>query len=659
MPPVHAQRWRSQSSYRRVIIATVVAVAACLASSAGPAASFQFRPNVIVGAYRHRCFSPRPLLPSKPLLVRASLPTPDGTFSESADSLIASARHSLDQNDTDAAFALLARAHGVNANAPGLLPAFEDVLRTRIRLYDEAIDRLGLGSLLLERECFGEAVVEFQAALQNGDDLDGPSKDRAASSLFRARAAICDWKDYDRDSSALVQAVRSSLESNQLPSVHPYEALMWPCLSIQDAGRIGAQYGGRAMTAVDANLPLPSLSPRGSRLQSTGRIRVGYLSNDFTGRHPLGYLMQDVFRFHDAAKYDVFVYSLMEYDNSPEIKKIRQAATGGWRDLLGSAYDAAEVIRADELDVLVDMTIYNGPSVEAEILAHRTAPIQISHEGFPATCGSPPLIDYLVCDDITVPQLLRQYYSESLLYMPHTFFANSHRFLPTQSDDEDDLPSRSAHGLPENGFVFCAHHRSDKIDPITFRSWLRALKRAPSSYLWVMRACDEMESNLRTIAAEEFGLESSRLIFCDKVPRDEHLRRLRLANLFLDTPAYNAHTTGCDSLVVGVPMVSLLRPVPSLNGEVGTDKMPSRVGGSFLKILDLDELIAPCMASYEDIMVKCATDHKWFTDITERLKVNRRTSPLFDTQRWVRNWELGLLEAVTKEAVSDIYVLEE
>lgn len=597
-------------------------------------------------------------LPLTSARMRIDGPLHFSTSSPDAESLIAAAQRSLGQNDTEAAFALLAQAHSKNANAPGLLRAFEDVLRTRIRLYDLAIDRLGLGSLLLERESFGEAAVEFQAAL-NGK-LDDPSRERAASSLFRARAAICDWKDYYKDSAALVQTVRSSLASNQLPSVHPYEALMWPCLSIQEAGRIAAQYGARAIACVDKSLPLPQLSPRGTRLRNTGRIRIGYLSNDFTGKHPLGYLMQDVFRFHDSETFDVYIYSLMEYDDSAEIAKIRQAAIGGWRETrTGSAYDAAKIIRADDLDILVDLTIYNGPSLEAEVLAHRVAPVQISHMGFPASSGSPPLIDYIVCDDVTVPPWLQQFYSESFLYMPHSFFANSHRHLPTSNENKENIPSREANGLPENGFLFCGHHRSDKIDPGTFRSWLRALKRVPSSYLWIITAGEEMEYNLLTIAQQEFGLEPNRLIFCDKVPRNDHLRRLRLASLFLDTPAYNAHTTGCDSLVVGVPMVSLLRTAPAPEGEVETEKMPSRVGAGFLKTLCLDELIASSMVEYEDVMVKCATDHEWYHSITERLNQNRHTSPLFDTQRWVRNWEVGLFEVMKRRAhTTDIHVIE-
>ena len=575
-----------------------------------------------------------------------------------AEELVVSARQSLAQNDTDTAFAQLAQAHATNANAPGLFAAFEEVFRARISLYNDPLDRLGLGSLLLEREKYSEAAIEFKAVLDDATLTDETSRERAASSLFRCKANVCDWSGYDDDCAALVGAVRSSLEANQLPTVHPYEALMWPCLSLPDAAKIGAQYGARALASVNTALPLPDLSPRASRYKETGKLRIGYLSNDFTGRHPLGFLMQDVFRFH-SSDFEVYIYSLMQYDSSPEIEKIRDSASGGWKELLGSPYDSAKTIRADDLDILVDLTIYNGPANEAEILAHRVAPIQISHEGFPATCGCPPLIDYIVCDKITVPVHLRHYYSERKLYMPNCFFVNSHRYLPTNGMNGSVCEvTREEVGLPENGFIFCAHHRSDKIDPRTFRTWLRALTRVPASYLWILSAGDEMEQNLRTIASEEFGIGGNRLIFSEKVPRNDHLLRIRLADLFLDTPAYNAHTTGCDCLVNGIPMVSLLRSISAGEGEVSTDKMPSRVGASFLHTLGLDELIASDMRAYEDVMVKCATGAQWYSGIRGRLEKNRFSSPLFNANEWIKVWEAGLKELVVKDNIEDTIFTE-
>jgi len=267
--------------------------------------------------------------------------------------------------------------------------------------------------------------------------------------------------------------------------------------------------------------------------------------------------------------------------------------------------------------------------------------------------------------------------------------------------------------------VYCCHSRPDKIDPATFRAWLRALKRVNANYssgnakeaaavLWLLRSGPLMERNLRSLAHREFGpgVESS-LRFCDVSPRSEHLRRLGASDVFLDTPAYGAHTVGCDALWNGVPMISLLRPTAAAAAAtaaaisttstttsittttrreeedaattaavpvpVNTDKLASRVGASLLRACGIgDEMIAPAMKDYEDLMVRCAADNEWYGGVREKLKRGRDgydadgydtggdkgdgdggsrgggggTAPLFDTERWVRNLERGLRRAV-------------
>ena len=733
-------------------------------------------------------------------LTSDDIPTTDPE-SQSTDSLISAARQSLAHDDTDTAFTYLAQAQSKNPQAVGLQSAFEDVFRTRIRIQqqyqqDDSIDRIGLGCLLLERGKYAEAATQFQNVVENNNNnqqqkqtLDDAYRDRAICSLFKARAAICDWNTIEQDSQALVESVHSCLLREEeeastslsqstsqsypirVPSVHPYESLMWPCFSIQDATNIAAQYGKRAMSIVGRNAnsyartDFQNLDYSGggsdssssfssstsSYLQSLGpspssnkgrqqnnmmlyrnnkfpkvmveaplsrsdgetssltnsqrkkkKTRVGYISPDFTGKHPLAFLMQDVFRFHNREEFDIYIYSLMEEDSSVEVQKIKHSCNEFKVLTSPSSYDAAQTIQQDELDVLVDYTLYVGLSVGAEIMAYHPAKIQISHMGFPASSGA-PFIDYLVCDETVVPPSYRHYYTENLLYMPHCFFANSHRYLDINTsssssswNNEDTILrtslSRAEYGLPETGFVFCCHNRPEKLDPKTFASWLRVLQKVPNSVLWLLSTGKEMENNLLQVAASYGSSLEGRLIFSDMVPRDEHLKRLQqLADLFLDTPAYNAHTTGCDCLIAGVPMVSLLRPCtasysssssstssfgppqPNNNmvvvpkGEVLTEKIASRVGGSFLKTLHLEELIADSLQDYENIMIRCATDPNWFAKVKHKLNIASVESPLFDTERWVNNWEAGLREIISTTTTNpnysrggccDIYVVE-
>ena len=176
---------------------------------------------------------------------------------------------------------------------------------------------------------------------------------------------------------------------------------------------------------------------------------------------------------------------------------------------------------------------------------------------------------------------------------------------------------------------------------------------------------------VRKIAKDEFGLSDDALVFANVAPRLEHLQRLSLADLFLDTPSYNAHTVGCDALYAGVPMVSLLRPDDNCHyndsfsiQSVPTEKLASRVGASLLKAANIEEMVAPSMHDYRKLMHRCVNDFAWFSGVKEQLLSTKDSCPLFDTVRWVRNLEVGLKEVMMQRLeqsssphnIRDIYI---
>ena len=584
------------------------------------------------------------------------------------------------QNDTDVAFQYLNEAFSINPNLPGLYSCFEDLFRLKIRLHNDPVDRMGLASLLSDVSRYEEAANELRGILGSESEtsrLDPTLRKKATSTLFRLEAAICAWDSYETDSAAMLDSVREDLALGRIPSVHPYEALMWPCLSLKDASEIAEAYAKRAMGGSAETNKIPSMPNGRERVEATAqeyekqtkKIRLGYISPDFTGKHPLAFLMQDMFRFHDTSRFEVYVYSLKESDLSPEVEKIKGSATK-WTVLPSTTDDIVGAITADKLNILVDLCGYTGTALIAEVMAHRPAPIQIAYMGFPASSRA-PFIDFMICDQIVVPPTdssIRNHYSENLIYMPHCYFVNSHKYL-LDSWTRTPKPLRSDHGLPEFGFNFCCHSRPEKIDPMTFRSWLKVLKnireegtlkgekREANAFLWLLRTGVEMEENLRQISRNEFGLEEDALVFANKAPRNDHLHRLQLADLFLDTPAYNAHTVGVDCLGVGVPMVSLLRhddstrfktttttTTPMEGVVVDTEKLASRVGASLLYAAGLPELVAPTMLEYEGLMKQCSTDPIWFATIKDKLSASRCAKvPLFDTPKWVKHLEVGLL----------------
>jgi protein O-GlcNAc transferase len=576
--------------------------------------------------------------------------------------------------------------------------------------------------------------------------------DKATSMLFRTRAAICDWRNYTKASYDLVQSTRQTLAANNCdpfgtttPAVHPFEALTWPCLSIDDATRIAHTYSKRATiesqeqqeqqqrhqsdystnwSDIDSRLSrteFPFVTVNKDDVDNNGGerddekvIKLGYISPDFTSKHPLAFLMQDVFRLHDTESFQLHIYSLgEESDDSSEVSKIYSSTTSTddnnrWTVLKGSINAMSQTIQNDKLDILIDLCGYTGTSLVANIMSMKVAPIQIAYMGYPASTAA-QYIDYMIADEIVIPSELRQYYTESILYMPHCYFVNSHKFLPnmmaatTTSDEEvsnNESPStaaaaipRSTYNLPSSpAFVFCCHSRPDKIDPETFSTWIRALKRTreygkqhsridmANACLWLLKSDQIMEDNLRSVISKGFDgyveedLQES-LIFSDKVPRDEHLHRLSLADVFLDTPSYNAHTVGCDCLSAGVPMISLLQKHSHTRdddssfqeqhgGQYFTDKLSSRVGASLLKNVGGQlgsKLVASTMDEYEECMVQCAiNDNNWFSPAMERhLLDTRTTSPLFDTERWVKNLEIGLKRMNSLDDLdTDIYIID-
>ena len=218
----------------------------------------------------------------------------------------------------------------------------------------------------------------------------------------------------------------------------------------------------------------------------------------------------------------------------------------------------------------------------------------------------------------------------TLTTQPHSYFVNDHKQSARDVLDPDKCPTRSDYGIPEDKFVFCNFNQIYKIEPSTFAMWMRILSRVPNSVLWLLRFPALGESNIRA-AAKAAGVPEHRIIFTDVAPKDEHLRRGYLADLFLDTPTCNAHTTGCDILWGGTPMVTLV-------GE----RMASRVAASLLGAASLSELVVGNEKEYEELAVALAMDIDRLWAIRKKLEDSRLTAPLFDTARWVRNFEQGL-----------------
>jgi predicted O-linked N-acetylglucosamine transferase (SPINDLY family) len=353
------------------------------------------------------------------------------------------------------------------------------------------------------------------------------------------------------------------------------------------------------------------------------KLRVGYLSGDFHG-HATSWLITGLIEQHSRERWEVYGYSYGPEDHTWWRQRI-VAAFDHFRDLRqASHYQAASIIAADRLDLLVDLKGYTY-AARPEILAWRPAPLQLHYLGYPGTMAA-DFIDYLVVDDFIVPEAARAGYGEQLLFLPDCYQVNDGTLTASPS-----LNSRGAHGLPTEGIVFCCFNSSYKINPPIFDCWMRLLQAIPGSVLWLLESNPWIAANLRREAAAR-QVAPSRLVFAPKVDWPAHIARQRHADLFLDCFPVSAHTTASDALRVGLPMVTLV-------GEA----LASRVAGSLLRSLGREGWIAKNYYEYEKIAYQLAREPDRLRRTRRELEQAVRCSPLFDSQAFAAKLETAYL----------------
>jgi predicted O-linked N-acetylglucosamine transferase (SPINDLY family) len=288
-----------------------------------------------------------------------------------------------------------------------------------------------------------------------------------------------------------------------------------------------------------------------------------------------------------------------------------------------SDHEIAGLLQDLQADIAVDLMGYTG-QCRTGIFAPHAAPLQVNYLGFPGTMGA-PYIDYIIADSTIIPADQQAHYSERVAHLPHCFLPADRARTRWES-----VPSRHEAGLPESGFVFASFNNAYKFSPAMFDIWMRLLRTLESSVLWLPRNNSLAMRNLAH-EAQARGVAPERIVFAPIVPdASAHLARLSLADLFLDTLPYNAHTSASDALWAGVPVLTLLGA-----------SFAGRVAASALKAAGLPELIAKTPAEYEAFALRLARDPAALGAMRARLDCNRLTAPLFDTKRYT-----GDLEAV-------------
>jgi predicted O-linked N-acetylglucosamine transferase (SPINDLY family) len=286
-----------------------------------------------------------------------------------------------------------------------------------------------------------------------------------------------------------------------------------------------------------------------------------------------------------------------------------------------SDLDIARFVRENEIDIAVDLMGFT-EGCRPGIFAHRPAPVAVNYLGFPGTMGA-EYIDYIIADRVVVPHAHENDYAEKVVFLPDAY-------LPGGSPPPraDRVRSRVEAGLPPDGFVFCSFNAPYKISPEMFGMWMRILGAVKRSVLWLAQGNPRAVENLRR-AAEERGIGGDRLVLAHYLPTaEDHIARLKLADLFVDTSPYNAHVTALDALSAGVPVLTL-----------AGNSFAGRVAASLLNALGLLELVATSPSAYEALALRLARDPAALTEIKAKLARNLESSGIFDAQRYTRNLE--------------------
>lgn len=471
------------------------------------------------------------------------------------------------------------------------LDSFEAAIRLRPAHAEAFFNR---GNVLAELKRLDEAAQSYAEAVRLN-----PAFVEAQGRLLFQRALMCQW---DEGTAALDPAGDGATS--------PFGAL---ALEDDAANHL-------VRSQIWARAKYPTAQHRDFKAaRATGPIRIGYFSADFHD-HATMYLMAKLFETHDKNKFEVHAFSYGP-DRQDGMRQRLRNAVSAFHDVRHlSDKDIADLSSSEAIDIAVDLKGYT-QDARSGIFAHRAAPVQINYLGYPGSMGV-DFIDYIMADDIIIPDEKRNFYSEKVISLPGSYQIN---------DDSRpisiNIPERSTLHLPEDGFIFCCFNNDFKIRSDQFDLWMRLLRNVDGSVLWLLRDNRWAEANLRKEASAR-GVDPNRLVFADRAPAPDHLARHACADLFLDTFNCNAHTTASDALWAGLPLIT----------KVG-DGFAARVAASLLSAIGLPELITNNAEDYEALALELATNPTRLAAIHRKLVENRATTSLFDTEQCTRNIE--------------------
>ena len=456
---------------------------------------------------------------------------------------------------------------------------------------------LNIGTCYQELKNYEEAKKNYLKV----KELD-PYYDFINGKILHLNMSICNWETFDNEK----KIIENSVSSKSITDPFLF-------LSVSDDPEI--------QKIISENYIKKSYNKYSSKINKTkNKIpKIGYFSPDFSN-HPVLHLMQDTFKNHDKKNFDIYAFSFGLKTRSESHYKIKKYFKKfNYIDNI-SDKNVATLCREIGIDIAVDLCGHTAEN-RMGLFAERVGKKQINYLGYPGTTGA-QFMDYIITDKFIIPEKDQKSYTEKVLYLPNCYQSN-------QKNDSasKNKYSKSDFNLPENKFIYCSFNNHNKITPEIFLSWMKILKRVKNSVLWLYLTNETAKNNI-LLETKKVNISADRIIFASSIEHSDHLKRLNLADLFLDTFPYNAHTTGSDAFRMGLPMITL-------KGK----SFASRVLASILNTNGLNELVTEDLKDYVNLAIKLGSDKNFYLNLKKKVQEKSFNSVLFDNIKFTRDLE--------------------
>ena len=480
-----------------------------------------------------------------------------------------------------------------------------------IRSYEKAISLdeknyiayNNLGVIYQELKNYSEALKNFNITFKINSKFEF-----ILGKILHCKMHLCDWNNYEKLKKEIIEGVKNNLEI-----IEPF-----PILGLTDNPKILKQ-------ASEIYSKKKNFNSRKNKFKlNKDKLKIGYFSSDFHS-HPVSHLIKDVFKYHNRTNFEVigFYHGTKNDKWTEEIKKNFDEFIDLDKLKIG---DVESFIRKKNLDIAVNLNGYTSNS-KNEIFSKGIARFQINYLGYPGTMGTDAM-DYLIADKIVIPENNKKYFTEKILYLPNCWLPSSkHREISKRNFEKKDFL------IPDNKFVFCNFNNIYKITPEIFKIWMNILLNSDGSVLWLISKNISVKENLR-IEAKKKGVDPNRIIFSDPIDIEDHLKRIQLADLFLDTFPYNAHLTAVDAIRAGLPILT-----------ISGNSLPSRGADSILQSANISNLCKKTFQEYQDTAIELAKNRKKYKIIRESFQ-NCINSELFNVEQFTKSLEKIYLDIV-------------